>query len=205
MAEETINTALNLNRARTDKFYMLLSKIPSTPLLSQGETDFIKQSTNIHNNMEFVRLSLQSLEIPSYGTGEVRLSTQFGPATSHSTNMQDFDSLNTTFRMDENYTLYKLFWLWIMLMNDPEKANQFHSGGQANVTQIDGYVFVKNNFGKDVLAFRFFDLRPMTLPSLSLNYTDEGSEIDFGVTWMYSYFIPVKPDLQSYDVFLNDF
>lgn len=202
--DEVISTGLNLNRARSDKYYMLLSRVPSSQLLIPDEQDILKQDMHTQNDMEFIRLALQSVELPGFGTGEIKLPTQLGPATSHTTNMHDFDSLTTTFRMDENYTLYKIFWLWIMLMNDPENVNQFNASKQADVTQVDGYVFVKNNFGKDVLAFRFFDLRPMTLPGLSLNFADEGTEIDFPVTWMYSYFIPVYPNLQSYDIFLKD-
>lgn len=204
MADE-LNTGLNLNRARQDKFDFMLSDIPSSPLLPQSEFDDVLAETKQKvNDMEFFRLSLQSVELPEWNVGEQKLQTQFGVATSHSTNMHDFGTLTTTLRMDEGYTLYRMMWLWMMLINDPEKVNQMSSKQQANVTQVDSYLYVKDNFGKKKLGFRFHDLRPISLPSLSLDFASEGTEIEFPVTWMFSYYIPVKPDAQPYDITLSD-
>jgi hypothetical protein len=205
MAEEELNTGLNLNRARQDKFQLLLSNIPSSAILPQEEINDVMQSAKLSlNDMEFFRLSLQGVSLPEWSIGEQRIATQFGVPISHTTNVHEFSPLTTTLRMDENYTLYKMLWLWIMLMNDPEKANQLTSKQQSHTTQVTSYLYVKDNYNKSVLGFQFFDLRPMTLPSIDLNYTSEGTEIDFSVTWMYSYFMPVKPNAQPYDILLTD-
>jgi hypothetical protein len=202
---EEVNEGLNLNRARLDKFELLLADIPSSPILPQKEfNDTIQQAKIAVNDMEFFRLSLQGVTLPEWTIGEQRLGTQFGAPISHTTNQHDFSSLNTMMRMDENFILYKMLWLWMMLMNDPEKANQLNSKDQSFTTQVEAYLYVKDNFNKTVLAYRFFDLRPMTLPSIDLSYASEGQEIDFSVSWMYSYYIPVKSTSENYDIFLSD-
>ena len=203
MATEELNNGMNVNRARGDKFQLILSNIPSTPLMMKSETDILERDRFTQSQHEFVRLGLQSTELPSYGTSQMPIPTMFGVSVSQSNNVQEVDTLTTTFRMDENYTLYKMFWLWIMLINDPEKANQFYNYKANEVTQTEAYLIVKDNFNTPVLAFRFVDLQPMLLPAISLEYTAEGIDIDFPVTWMYSYCIPVKPNLEPYDTVLD--
>lgn len=191
------NQQLNLNRARLDKYSLILSSIPSAVLLSGSEIEEEMLKDIIDEENSF-RLSLQSVELPGVSLGESKLPTMFSPIALVDM-VYNFDDLTTGIRIDSNYVVYKLMLLWLHLIKNPEGFNQFDNKKTFDVTTVTGTIIVRGNIKEDmssdyvpVMAFDFFDLRPISVPSISFDYSNEGDESPLAVTWTYSYFMPRK-------------
>jgi len=191
------NSQLNLNRARSDKFSFILSDIPSSRLLLG---DSISTMTSMEINRELIYdhnifyLSLQSVNLPGISLGDATVQTMFSPQV-HTDMRYTFDSLTTEVRLDNNYIIYQLMVLWLMLIKNPEGFNQFNNLETFKKTTVRGTLIVRENIkeGDDynpVMTFDFIDLRPISIPQIPLNFSDTGNEISMSIGWQYSYFLP---------------
>jgi hypothetical protein len=144
------------------------------------------------------RLSLQTVSLPGVSIGDSKLPTMFSPIALVDM-VYSFDPLTTGIRIDSNYVVYKLMLLWLHLIKNPEGFNQFDNKKTFDITTVTGTIVVRGNL-KDsvtsdyapVMAFDFFDLRPISVPAISFDYSNEGEETPLDITWTYSYFMPRK-------------
>jgi hypothetical protein len=204
------NQQLNLNRARLDKYTLVLSTIPSAILLSGSETeeDMLKDMMDEDNTF---RLSLQTVDLPGVSLGESKIQTTFSPVA-HVDMSYTFDAFTTGMRVDSNYIVYKLMLLWLHLIKNPEGFNQYDNKGTFEKTAVNGSLIVRGNI-KDsidsdytpVMQVDFFDLRPISVPAIPFSYANEGDEISLNVTWIYSYFMPRKSNGDAISLILPSF
>jgi hypothetical protein len=202
------NFQLNLNRAHPDKFSLILTNIPSSELLSPSDTenDIIQSFIDDHNAF---MLSLQTVDLPGLSIGEQKIPTMLSPIA-HVDMVNNWESLTTEIRIDKHYVVYKLMMLWIHLIKNPEQFNQFKADVTFERTTTTGTVVVRENV-KDsleddyspVMAFDFYDLRPISISSLPLSYANSGDDISLTVTWLYSYFMPRKFNGDDFDLTLT--
>lgn len=204
---EILTHQLQGNNAHADKYFVMFNRIPSTPLLIKEDIDQIERQRIKQGGLEFFRLSLKSFELPGWSIGEEKLMQMMGAPTTHSTNIHDFSDFTTTFQLDSKYTLYKLLWLWMMQVNNPQTANEFHGGEAVDVTQVNMSLFVRDNFNSKipVMGFEFYDIWPKEIPPISFDYTTEGEPIEFPVTWGYSHYMPITGTSQKFNIHLEDF
>ena len=97
-----------------------------------------------------------------------------------------------------------MFLLWIFLIRNPEGFNQFGMKDTFDKTSTTAILTIKDNFGASVLGFEFYELRPISVPSIPLDYTTEGDEITLDITWSYTYFMPKTPTGENINLTLYD-
>lgn len=193
------NTNLNLNAARPDAFFLRLGSIPSLQLLAPEDVSTDEAIRGIIADQEYFNLSLKGVEIPSIALGELKLGTTFSPLAE--TDMAyEFGPLTTQIRLDSNFLLYKMLILWIQMTKDPEKFNQYGMQKTFDITTTTGILTMVDNFKTPIISFEFYELRPLSLPSIPLTYTTLGEEIVMDVTWSYSYFMPKKSTGATYSL-----
>jgi len=195
------NTNLNLNPARKDKFFFALGDIPSSVLLTPKETTEIQKRVAQIEDKHFYNLALKSLVMPGISLGEVKINTMFSPIAE--TDMKyTFEPLTTEIKMDKDYLIYKLLILWMILIKQPDTFNQFGMKKTFDKTATTGILTILNNFSEPVISLEFYDLRPLSIPSIDLSYESEGEEITVNITWSYSYYMPRKATGLPYDTAL---
>lgn len=195
------NIDLNLNAARPDKFYLRFGNIPSIQLLNPKEITLLNEINNYRKDTEYFHLGLMGANIPDFGLNEIKIGGQLAPvATTDMT--YEFGNFTTKFKLDNNYIIYKLIYLWILLTKNPEYYNQFQMHPTHEETCVTATLMVQGNMGETVSSFEFYDLRPLKIPSIPLEYTSEGEDLTFDVDWSYTYFAMRKTNGESYDITL---
>jgi hypothetical protein len=184
----TENQNLNLNRAKQDKFTLILSDIPSSVLLNPTGLTGSNLIYNNQSDRNAFALSLQSVEMPGVSLNESKV--QGTHAAVSQTDMElTYDPFVTEVKIDENYVIYKLLVLWLYLIKNPEGYNQYDMSKTYERTYVQGTLIMNNNFNTPVMEVDFYDLRPLQVPPMSLSYTGS-EEMKISVTWAYSYFMP---------------
>jgi hypothetical protein len=206
------NLNLNLNRSRLDKFTLVLPRIPSAPLLlddleNQSDDEIIR---NLMLDGESFRLSLLSANLPGLSIGESPLPTMF-TAVSLVDMIPTFSPFSTELRVDKNYIVYKLMLLWLHLIKNPEGFNQFDNKQTYDLTTVNATLIVKGNLrdGSDkdyehIMSFDFFDLRPISVPPIPFDFSNQGDEISLNIGWTYTYFMPRKSNGDPISLILTD-
>jgi hypothetical protein len=189
MSDLLPNRSLNLNEARDDKFFLRLGNIPSAKLLTPTELGDIQKILAHGDDTEFFHLALSATNIPEVSLGELRYETMFTSVTDVDMKIK-FGAFNTTITLDNEYLIYKMLVLWLFMIKNPEGFNQFDKSKTYKETSVSAELIVANNFNKPVMAFQFFDLRPLSIPSIPLNYRSDGAPLNLEIPWAYSYFMP---------------
>jgi hypothetical protein len=183
------NLNLNLNSARQDKFFLRFGKIPSIDLLTPKEAGELQKISLGQDDKDFFHIALKTAQIPGVSLGEVKTPSMFVPIADTDMNYT-FESLSTTMKMDPDYILYKMLILWMYMIKHPETASQFGMKETYDLTSINAILTMVNNFGDPIMSFEFFGIRPLSLPTIDLDYATEGQEITMPITWSYTYFLP---------------
>ena len=197
------NTNLNLNTAHPDKFFLSLGNIPSAQLLDPEGLSTLQRIQEQTKNQSYFNLAVRSLELPGVSVGEAKIETMF-TAVAETTMVTEYDVLTTTIVLDNNWLLYKMLLLWVFLIKNPENFNQYGSQETFEKTATTGILTINDNFHNSVMSFEFFDMRPLSIPSVGLDYTSEGEEITLDITWTYTYFMPRTPTGDAIDLTLYD-
>ena len=193
------NTGLNLNPARLDKFTLVLGNIPSIPLLTPDELEGLNQIQHETQEKHFFHLALKGVEIPGFSLGESKIDSMFN-SVAEVDNKYTFENLTTEIRVDNNFLIYKMLMLWMLLTNRPDEFNQFGNADTKEKTFSQAILNLKDNFNSTVISFEFYDLRPIVLPSIPMSYNNEGDEIVINVTWQYTYFMPRTANGEAYNL-----
>jgi hypothetical protein len=193
------NQNLNLNPARADKFSLRFSDFPSLDLLSPEETSELDKITFRQDDRDFFHLGLKTAQLPGFSLGEVKINNTFTPLSDTDMNFE-FDSFTTTMRLDSNYILYKMLFLWLFQIKHPSKGSQFSMKEIHEKSVVNVLLMVKNSFNETVLELEIYDLRPLSIPNIDLDYTNSGEEILLEVEWSYSYFLPKKKGGDDYNI-----
>jgi hypothetical protein len=193
------NQNLNLNPARPDRFFLRLGDIPSIPLLTPKEAGVIDKLKLNQDDKDFFHIALRTAQLPGVGLGEVKIPTMLAPL-SDSDMVFSFDTFSTNMKMDSNYILYKMFILWIFMIKHPEYGSQGSMKQIFEKTTTTGILTLRDNFNAEVLSIELYELRPLVIPTIDLDYSNEGDEIMLPITWSYSYFMPKTGAGQSFSV-----
>lgn len=183
------NTQLNINRARVDRFQLLLSDMPSSQLLfPDGSSDTDNRMAQL-NDREYFGLSLQTVDLPGLTLEGEKIGTRFVDIAERTMKLT-YDSFTTEIRMDKKFRIYNLFALWIMMIKNPEGYNQFAMKETYDRCVVQGVLLIKDPMTEEnLMQIDIFDLFPQTLPTINFNYTSE-EEIALPITWHYSYWMP---------------
>jgi hypothetical protein len=196
------NTQININRARTDRFQLLLSDIPSSQLLFPDGADEMSNRMMQYNDKEYFALSLQSVEVPGLTLDGAKINTMFVPVAEKDMTLT-YDSFTTEVRMDKRYRIYHLMVLWMMMIKNPEGFNQFAMKDTHDRTAVQATVIVKDPMTDgNLFQIDLFDVIPQSIPTLTLNYTTE-DEVTFPITWHYSYWMPRTASGQPISLLIN--
>ena len=183
------NIGLNVNRAKSDKFQLLLSDIPSSQLLfpkGGSESLFYRQELEDKN---YFSLSLEGCDFPGITINEARIPPTFVSIAETDMTLT-YDQFTTQLRMDADYKIYKLLVLWMYMIKNPEGYNQFNMAKTYEITNVDATLVLLNNMtGLGSMTIDLYGMRPLIIPTISLSYTNP-EEIVFPVTWSYTYWMP---------------
>ncbi len=193
------NSSLNINPARADKFYLIFGDIPSLSMLAPNELSEINKILITNEDKNFFHLGIKGVTLPGISLDEMNVNTTHMNIKDISMKY-NFENLTTSIKLDSNFFIYKMISLWMMLMNNPEGYNQYASLKTFEKTAVNAVLVAKDNFNNPVVSFEFYDLRPISLPSIPLSFDNEGDEIVLDVTWQYTYFMPKKIDGESYNL-----
>jgi len=183
------NTNINLNPARQDKFFFALGDIPSTALLTASDLTSSQAIQMRIDDKNYYNLGLKGLQLPGLSIGELKIDTPFSPV-SEVDMKYTYDTFSTTIKLDKDFLIYKMMILWMILIKQPDKFNQFGMLDTFDATATDGILTILNNFNEPVISFEFYELRPISIPSIPLTYESDGEEISIDITWAYTYFMP---------------
>lgn len=198
-----VNQNLNLNPARPDKFFMTFGDFPSIPLLTPEEATQAEKLKLSREDKDFFHIAIQSAKIPAISLGEVKTQTMFTPVADTDMNFT-FDTLTVNMKMDENFILYKMLVLWMFLIKHPETASLHGMKETFDRTNVNAILTKTDNFNQPIISFEFYELRPLGIPTIDLDYNSEGEELIVPITYSYSYFLPKTSGGEDYKIFFED-
>lgn len=178
-------TQAPLNKARTDKFLMVLD-IPST-LKSINTTDDRNNSTV---NSDAITFSIYATQIPEVMVqdSETKFSGQTFHFTSH--HRPEYGNVTVQFTVDNQFNNYWVIYKWINLLNN-NKEGFFDAEGLSTVENpFETYSSTATVFGLDEydnkkIQFDFIGLVPVKLGMIDYNYRTE-AEIESSFEFSFS-------------------
>jgi hypothetical protein len=184
------NTDLNLNAARPDRFFLRFGIIPSLPLLSPPEASNLQKIILNQNDKEYFHLALKGVDMPGVSLEEIKIDTTYVPLAD-TTMKFTYEPLVTEIKLDSNYVVYKTLLFWLFLTKHPQLLSNWGSSiKNFQETTTQATLIITDNFKNPILSFDFYELRPLSLPTIPFSYKTEGEEMTMQVTWSYSYYLP---------------
>ena len=172
----TPNTDIQINANNTDNFIFMFHDLPTKSLI---------KTTTDHTVEDNFGMFVKSAPLPTITNGEMKLG--FGPnyISTWESKIQ-FSPLLITFTADADLENYLSIWYWIMLKADP---NSFGQALEASQLKTTASLIILNNSNQKVREFIFYDLHPMDLNELDLNYqSNEQNEVS--CTFAFTNFLP---------------
>lgn len=181
------NTSLNLNSIKNDKFSFVLSSIPSIDKVNNINEDELERNIESKESYDNFLLGIMSIDLPSIDIPSTKVNTTFSPI-SVPTMEVEFGQLSTNIKMDSSLYIYKLLHTWMIMIKNPEGYNSQTNYDTSTNLFVDASLVINDTMSnKPILSFDMTDLRPSSLPPLSLDYrSDENIEIT--VTWDFTTF-----------------
>jgi hypothetical protein len=115
-----------------------------------------------------------------------------------------YDPLVVDMRMDSGMILYKMLVLWMFMIKHPETASQHGMKETFDKTHTQAILTKTSNFNEPAISFEFYELRPLSIPTIDLDYANEGAEIIVPITFSYSYFLPKTSGGEDYRIFFPE-
>ena len=210
------NTELLINESHSNKFIMVLDKIPSSYLLSKFANPAKRACINLLKNklatvydkataqelldiqndylqeqnqdIKNVQLYIQSVTLPGIDLDVSRMPTQF-VTIPHVSGKLNFGDLTMSIISDENMMIYQMLYYWFLNAHNPTEYNKLNEMGYYKAFYVSGTLIFLNNHLEKVWEVRFSDLHPIGVGELPLNYTD-AQKIYIPTSWIHTGFIP---------------
>jgi hypothetical protein len=205
------NNILEVNKANTDNFYLVIPRIPTlqyvssvfkdvtanSPLTppSSGNPDPndcpIPQAAQLRREMNLdltnFRLYLSDATLPSVTIQKVTIGTQFADI-SRASKIQ-FNDLEIEMIVSENLIDYNAILYWMYGLHNPEEYNKLWGGQMINEYMTDIYLIITNNHQEKVNEFKFIDAFPISLSPIQFSYKSSET-IRMNSTWAHSGMVP---------------
>jgi hypothetical protein len=201
-----------LNKARTDKFILVLSTPPALRGTSSKTERRAKEKSYQKVLPDSVQFSIYGAIVPgiSVPSEELHYAGQSLKISTH--NRPAYDDLEVNFTVDNQFNNYWYLWRWLDVLNDskygefdyydssaakspsqdfPRSAASNHpkTTSQHNEYlldyQVDMTIYGLNEFNKNVIEFTYTKAFPVSLGSIGYSYRDP-SEMESSVTFSFS-------------------
>ena len=130
-------------------------------------------------NTEFF---IPSANVPSISSTSAEQNTPF-KSVPHADNVLDYESLELTFLLNEDYSNYTEVYNWMVGLGFPDNYDQ----SERSVS--DATLIILSNKNNPIAQFNFKDTFPVTLGSIEYNVQEEDStQIEVSITLDYTIF-----------------
>jgi hypothetical protein len=205
------NSILEVNKANTDNFYLVIPKIPTLKYVSSVFKDFtahspltppssgnpnpddcpVPQGAQLRREMNLdmtnFRLYLSDATLPSVSIQKVTIATQFADM-SRASKIQ-FNDLELEMIVSENLIDYNAILYWMYALHNPEEYNKLWGGQMINEYMTDIYLIITNNHQEKVSEYKFLDAFPINLSPIQFSYKSSET-IRMSSTWAHSGMVP---------------
>lgn len=173
-----------VNRSSVDQFRFFFDEVPSAQFFK--EEKYPGDIDTIHN---MPSVTAKSVNLPEVTCDEQRRKTPHGEVTDFS-NIVVYNDLSLTCIIDENLIIYNMILLWALMKSFPGKFGGLISEFKRKEDIFtDAHLEVIDNHGEVATTYTFYDVHPLTIPDMDLDYSsDENMTIDFD--FAYSYYLP---------------
>lgn len=96
----------------------------------------------------------------------------------------NFEELELTFLIDENFENWKILYDWLTKINN----NKDIVGKDLNEYSIDASLIVYNHYNSQILSLSYYNIFPISLDKVTLSYRDGENYLECTSTFSYDYF-----------------
>ena len=178
---------LVVNTASTERFRFLIYKCPAISFMPDYSADNPYRAEQ--DTLRQIAIATRSVTLPGLSNPEARRDTMAGQATDFAYELS-FNNLTLDFKVDDNYYLYNLFLIWMLMKKFPEAL-----GGLIDHTIYREAVFTNavlislDNHMQKAAEWTFEDLHPVALSDITFDYGNT-AEIYATVQFAYTYYKP---------------
>ena len=193
MAEQLPITQSPLNKARKDKFQLVLT-IPN--ILKTIDKKNVRE--NEYLSLDSLQFSVYSVNIPSIQVDHEPLHYSGQNYNVTSFNRPAYEPASVNFAVDNEFKNYWLIWKWLQLLNDPTNSTY---GGPEIFKAVGGYpqlepktlydyttlitVYALDEYNNRKVEFSFRNAFAIRLGNYSYNYRDP-EEIDCSFDFVFN-------------------
>lgn len=211
MARSEPNTILEINEANSDNFIIVIPRLPTAQFLgsvfqqytkpssafTQGasatdECDAVsQQQIRREHNLDLTnfKLFISDVTLPNVSVSTVEIGTQF--ATLNRPSKINFNDLNTTMMVSENFLNYNIILFWLYALHNPEQYNKMSGRGMIENFMTDIHLIITNNHREKVAEYKFLDAFPQSLGDIPFSYKT-ADNISVPVVWKHSGMFPTN-------------
>lgn len=218
MARSEPNTILEINEANSDNFILVIPRLPTAQFLgsvfqhhtkpnpvTQGTTgtpveecDAIsQQQIRREHNLDLTnfKLFISDVTLPNVSVSKVEIGTQF--ATLSRASKINFNDLNTTMMVSENFLNYRAILYWLYALHNPEEFNNMSGRKMIENYMTDIHLIITNNHREKVAEFKFLDAFPQSLGDIPFSYKT-ADNLSVPVVWAHSGMFPTDNYVLKY-------
>ena len=181
-----------LNRARSDKFILVLN-LP--PMMKQGYNSVLGENYKI----DTLQFSIYGSPVPSVSVPSIDLPYSGQVYRGSSLSRPAYEPLSVKFLIDNGYKNYFILWKWLNLFNDSKKSTttltnaidvDFSKNDPSLVNPMSKYtsnfsIYGLDEFNNKVISFDYNHAFPTNLSEINFSNQDP-SEITSSVTFVFN-------------------
>lgn len=189
MADDIIISQAVLNKARQDKFLLIIT-VPE--VIKSIITS--KKRSNKTANIDSLQYSLYNCPVPPVVSPPVDVPYQAQTFKVSSYSRQKYPTLKVNFVVDSEYKNYWYLWKWLQVLNDP--AESYYVGRQIGgkddsknkyMYTTDFHLFARDEYNNNKIRFDYTDCFITTLGGIEYNQR-ETNEIECSFEFSFNQF-----------------
>jgi hypothetical protein len=193
-----------INEAHGNNFIFVLDRFPISFLLSKfgtgclnligsspedyakfGNIEAIKEA---HNDVRNMALFLDSTNIPSVDLDVTDIDNPSVVVPTASGKIR-FGEFTTSFTLDENFFLYRMFLYWMYAGFDFQQDSRYNERQYSRDFYVNGHLILLDNHRNKLMTWKLEQMHPKSITQIPLKYSS-AEKIKFDVSWIYTVMIP---------------
>lgn len=139
-------------------------------------------------NSDKVKFVISSASVPASTVSQIQVS-YMGRKMNYPGDRTESGQWNTTLILNNQWNIYAALLRWSVAINHP--TDNVAESTDASQLFANATVKLYTATGEENAAFTLYDVFPMTVPELPLNW-EQSTALNVQVSWSYNYWLPVR-------------
>lgn len=140
-------------------------------------------------NSEKIKFVISSASVPASTVGQVKVN-YMGRQLNYPGDRTETGSWNTKLILNNQWNIYAALLRWSVAINHP--TDNTAESNDASALWANATVKLYSSVGEENAAFTLYDVFPLTVPEINLDWQNSSQPLDVTVQWSFNYWLPLR-------------